>query len=624
MWRRHENRCPVPPLVLAGVLLIAAWGRPAHGIIDPTFTPVQLVRQSRTIRVGIAAGGQGDRWTLKITETLKGEPADTGTEASLDLAGLDKDPAAAIRSLLASNGQAPVILFAGGRDKEMAACLHVEGTWLSLKSADGTRWVVTGEARRLSGSFAGGTDMLIRMSRYVLADDKATVPASAGAAWMREIGRLGKLDGTIGGMAAVEFTGDPQPYLFVACDKGDRLFRAKARDEAFEDVTARSNLQSRSRQFAWIDLDGDGWVDLVSWDGSAITACLRTRDGTFKAPDKALEFRSPCLGLAACSSPSDGSAGILISPSDLPVLLGRAAAGGWTTTKLPGGDAIREAGSARMACIVADLDNDGYWDVLQPREKAGLLWKGKAGGWTQPVRCEAACDGEPGCFALGDFNQDGFLDIFLGNSKENELWENDGKGGFRPVIQHAGSLGYKSAPGLSCCLAADLNHDGRCDLGLLAPQGAFTYHFNRGFRCFGEQGDLRLAAPEGGGEAPAGQVACAAADFNGDGSLDLAVAFSDGNVVCYYNDSFSKPTLRVGLRPPAAGPVTVSVWQGERFPLCTGASPVHAAGQKVRFCLRDTGECTVRWRAAGRPERSRRIHLPERWPDGGIEVLLEP
>jgi len=52
--------------------------------------------------------------------------------------------------------------------------------------------------------------------------------------------------------------------------------------------------------------------------------------------------------------------------------------------------------------------------------------------------------------------------------------------------------------------------------------------------------DLRL------GDVP-GQVACAVADFNGDGSLDLAVALTDGRVRCFYNDSFNKPLLRVGL-----------------------------------------------------------------------------
>ena len=120
--------------------------------------------------------------------------------------------------------------------------------------------------------------------------------------------------------------------------------------------------------------------------------------------------------------------------------------------------------------------------------------------------------------------------------RRNKLWENDGKGDFRDVIQWAGSLSYRAPPGVSDCRATDLNNDGRPDLCLLYPEGDFMYHFNRGFRCFGEEGALRLNDMETEENMAVGQKACAIGDFNRDGYLDLAVAFCSGEVRCYYSD----------------------------------------------------------------------------------------
>ncbi len=588
------------------------------------------------ILVGTVAAKDG-QWTFKVTESLKSGAAQTGKEKAgkelaVDLSGIDRAQAESIRGLVGDGADAApreAVLFTSQEDKKAVGYLHVEGAWLSLAGGGEGKWQATGLADKMSGVFAGGTDMLIRMSRYLLADGKATVPVAAGTAWMKDACKVAKLEGAVGGMAAVERMGDKQPYLFVACDKGDRIFRAKPNDEAFEDVTPRGKLDTRSRQFAWFDLDGDGQADLVSWDGTAVAARLWDKDGTFRPAGKGAELpdkKARCLGLVACSNPADGAPAVLVSTSGLPVLLARAADGGWREVKLPDGPAAAQAGDGATPCIVADLDNDGYWDILQPRAKAGVIWRGKAGGFELPTRCDVACDGA-GRTAVGDFNQDGLLDIFISGPKRNELWENASSSkvcAFRPVIHRAGSIGRKAGEGLTGAMAVDLNHDGLTDLCLLAAKGSFTYHFNRGFRCFGEEGDLRLPAPDGAGEASAGQVACATADFNRDGSLDLAVAFADGQIVCYYNDAFTKPMLRVSHKGGTAGPVTVAVWQGEKFPLCVGAQSIDGHGHSACFTLRDSADCTIKWTPPGSPPRTQKIKFPDKPPEGGLDVILEP
>ena len=611
----------------AVLLVLVSDGPGALAFINVQFTPVKLVKDSRTILTGtIAATSDPNEWKLQITEVLKGEKGKDDQPAALSLTRCEEQDAESIRKLLTRNAKGAVILFIPRGPAEMPAYMQVAGTWLELLPAGQGRFSVSSVAKKMSGVFAGGTDMLIRMSRYILADANATVPVSVGVSWMRQKSRLGKVPGRIGGMEALELKGDKRAHLFVASDKGDRLYRAKENDEAFEELTAQTKLDTRSRRFAWMDINGDGQVDLVSWDGTTIALRELARDGAFKPLAGARDYPSgrDCLGLSPCSLPSGATPAILIGAPDLPVLLYRDGNGTWATTSLPDGEAVARAGRASSACVVADLDNDGCWDVLQPRQKGGVLWKGKAGGFHPPVRSEVIDGGQSSCLALGDFDQDGSLDIFISGSRKNDLWENDGKGGFKPVSSWAGSLGYKSAPGASDCRAMDLNHDGRPDLCLLYAGGEMAYHFSRGYRCFGEEGELRLTGGQGGDGSHEGQVACAVADFNGDGSLDLAVAFSDGEVCCFYNDVFNKPVLKVGLKKGAIGPVTASVWQGDKFPVCVGTMPIQAVCPGVNFCLRSADECTVRWSSPGKCDRVTKARIPGKLPEGSVEVVLEP
>jgi len=625
MRRLGRQRPRGPALPAAGLVCLLFAGLPqAAALIDPKFTPVHLVRDSRAIVVGRVVRGEGaHEWAIEEATALKGAAP---RRIALSLRQCDRSQVASIRKLLAGRA-APAALFVNGRSSKRQGCLSVGGTWLAVSGGqgEGGGWLVRSSATRMSGVWAGGTDMLIRLVRHVLAEAATAVPTAVGTSWMREPYRLGCLAGRITGMQAVRLANDRRTYLFVASAGGDRLYRAVAEDEAFEDVTAAARLTARSQAHAWVDLNADGRLDLLSWDGRLMLLYEASRQITFGRPVPVRAFRTDqgCLGLAPCSTASDGGAAVLVSTSGLPVLLHLGADGSWRAETLRTGPAVAAAGEARSACVVADLDNDGLRDVLQPRTKAGLLWRGSASGQGRPVRSRIACpDGRcrPG---VADFNQDGFLDVFVSGPAANRLWENDGNGGFANVLGGTGSLNYKSLAGFSACRPADLNHDGRTDLCLLHEREAFTYHFNRGFRCFGEQGGLRLPGPTDPAGALPGQLACAAADFNDDGSLDLAVGFADGQVWCYYNAGFNKPLIRVGLAAGSGGPITVSLWQGVKRPLCVGALPLCAAAGKVDFTLARPADCTIRWRTAGKPAAEKRIRFSRKLLDEGLDVVLE-
>jgi hypothetical protein len=598
------------PLILLGAGCAALAGGSALAIISPHFTPVHLVRQSRIILVGTLEAGPGaDQWRLTGVEALKGTAP---KEPVLRLAAFKKENLEELRKLLAANAKGPAVFFAEALDqKDAPACLHLGGQWLRLTCPTESQWDLREFDLKLSATYAGGTDMLARMVRYILEDPNASVPAAVGTSWA-SAAPIGKVGGEVAGLAAVELSADGPLGLFVASPAGDRLFRRKVGKEprgAWEDVTAAVKLEGRSRRFAWVDLDRDGFPDLVTWDGKALTARRVTAAGTFAPADPAAAFRldGECLGLEGLAVAADGAPGVLLSTTGRPVLLAWTAKG-WQPVELPAGGDERQVAGEPSACIAADLDNDGFPDVLQPREGGGLLWRGKAGGFEAPVKSPVAGLGKGTALALGDFDTDGFLDIFMSGPKHNRLWENDGKGGFREVSDFAGSLSYKAQPGAAACAAADLNGDGRPDLLLGYPEASFACHFNRGFRCLGEEGDLRLETIEDGPKpGNFGVRRLAVADFNADGAGDLAVAFASGEICCYYNDLSAPAGVWVRLRPGFTGPVTASAWQGEKHPCCMGAWSVTARRPGVFLSLRAPGECTLKWRLPGKPAQSRKL-----------------
>ncbi|MGA2501853.1 MAG: VCBS repeat-containing protein, partial [Tepidisphaeraceae bacterium] len=307
--------------------------------------------------------------------------------------------------------------------------------------------------------------------------------------------------------------------------------------------------------------------------------------------------------------PADGRPGVLVSTQGAPILLA-AQPDGWKQIPLP----KSEGNIGRVSpCIVADLDNDGCVDILQPGETGGVLWRGKDGSFHEPVKSPVCTGGGVARHAVADFNEDGFADIFLSGAEKNTLWENDGKAAFTDVLRFAGSVSYKCPPGAAIA-AIDLNHDGRADLCLGYPNGDLKYHFNRGFRSLAEENELRLP-----GAGRVGLLSFASADFNGDGSADLAVLQSDGTVRVYFNDRIDAPALLLRLPKGITGPVTVSCWTAEKIPTMTGFAivPGHAPG--VYLPIRDKGTVHLKYRFPARPPATMSVKVA----DGTSEVVLD-
>jgi len=589
--------------LLAGLLATALLSSVAVALISPKFTPVHLVKDADVILHGTLAPAGETEWSLEGAAALKGK-----------LEGAQLFSAAAFRKeqheelLALLKARPPAVLFACRAAKnESKGFVHAAGRWLAAKSAGAGKWDLLAFDPALDATFAGGTDMLAKMSRYILEEPGATVPVSAGMTF-DDWAPVTKSTAPVAGLAAVQTGG--KTCLFVASHGGDRLFAPAGGTPAqpFEELSARVGLDTRSKKFAWLDMDGDGLSDLVSFDGAVVSLRL-FKNGRLEPAGTARTFKldGNCLGLAAAGMSPRGTPRVLASTEAAPRLLEWSVTG-WTDSELPRPQGAQLGKVA--TCIVADLNGDGWVDVLQPGEHLGVFWAGTADGFAAPVLSAVRCPGAESCFALCDADGDGSLDIFASGPAGNELWENDGHAGFRAVLAHSGSLSYKAEYRAVAAVAADLNHDGRPDLVLGSADAGLVYHFNRGFRCFGEQGEVRLEQVQPVPTLPSwGVQALAVADFNNDDSSDVAVAFAGGEIHCYFNRLVDVPVCRLRLAKGIAGPVTVSAWQGAKFSVCTGTWLAVSSDQPITASLRGRGRFLLRYTLAGRPARTKEAEL---------------
>jgi len=189
--------------------------------------------------------------------------------------------------------------------------------------------------------------------------------------------------------------------------------------------------------------------------------------------------------------------------------------------------------AARTASVsIGDIDGDGDLDIVVAN---GRHWPGQ-----NEIYCNDLANGGTGSFgkphnlgteksttyttALGDLDGDGDLDVVVGNDRQpSHVMINDGLGHFVRG-QNVGKISNTRSVTL-----ADLDGEHGLDIILINRNEANLICFNDGRGGFTRQATF--------GEAGHATINVVAADFDGDGDLDIAVANRDGqqNYV-YCND----------------------------------------------------------------------------------------
>ena len=182
------------------------------------------------------------------------------------------------------------------------------------------------------------------------------------------------------------------------------------------------------------------------------------------------------------------------------------------------------AGSGVAGITIADVDEDGWLDLLVPGYPSGAVavLRGKTGGTFHPADFFVSGTAH-GLLLTGDFDRDGHLDLLTGPVPEIEslsFIRGNGDGTFRTYRAFYAGAGYPRSA------IEDMNNDGKPDVVAIQPQGTDLLY---DLAVLLNDGSGRLAPPivtATGKREWTGGPFFAVGELNGDGKAD-AVVFSN-------------------------------------------------------------------------------------------------
>lgn len=325
---------------------------------------------------------------------------------------------------------------------------------------------------------------------------------------------------------AAELTGDERPDIAVAGEgrvlilagDGNGAFRRADSVEAGENPTG----------LAAADLDGDGDRDLAvaNHETDYLTLLLNDGDGRFSpAPGSPLRVDVEPHPHVVTAEDLDGDdrPDLLVDHRTaeglLPLYL--AADGSYVA-----GDVIGLGGDPYRAMVVADLNGDGVPDLATPNERTVGVRLGRGDRSFGPLRVIEVGRVAPYGLTAADVDGDGILDLAASSGEGGEgvaVLLGDGAGDFR----HAPGSAVPAVRGFSAITAGDLDGDDRDDLAVTSWDSGEVVVLLGGALASEEARDAEVRGPAGpvrrieAGENP---WSVSAADFDGDGRDDLAVA----------------------------------------------------------------------------------------------------
>jgi hypothetical protein len=343
---------------------------------------------------------------------------------------------------------------------------------------------------------------------------------------------VGHYDPATAGLAVLDFDGDGRADLIAWSSEGVRLYKDGSTPVAKSGLDGLKNV----RGIAPGDFDNDGLPDLCILTDSGATL-YHNRNGVFEKHAAELPA-GPYEKALWIDYDHDGDLDLLLLGDHSALVRNNGDMGFSNQTA----DFPFVAGHATDGAVFALRHDTAASDVaVAYRDRAGVIYRDRLNGKYEAVPLEDIPVGATAILAA-DFNNDGFPDLVALSAAKGELIEN----------RQGGLTTLRSVDATAPAALADLENRGYQDL---VTSGAV-------FRNEGK-GEFK----------PAGGVASAivmtAADFTGDGRVDLAVIGGDGALHVYENQTATRNNwLRIGI----SGVKNLKLATGATVEVKTGAS----------------------------------------------------
>ncbi len=372
------------------------------------------------------------------------------------------------------------------------------------------------------------------------------------------------------GVAVADFNGDGIPDLVAANSSSGSVHVLLGHGDSSFQNPIQSPAGSTAYALAVGDFNGDGIPDLVvtntAFDphgqigGTTVSVLLGNGDGSFQSPVAYTVGTGP-VAVAVGDFLGNGHQDI-VTAND----------GGTVSLLLGNGDgsfqkAVNFVVDPHLHSVaVGDFNGDGKLDiVVGSGGKVSVLLGDGEGSFEAPVDYTASFYPKPISVAVADFKGDGKLDIVATgidySSGSVSVLQGNGDGSFQTARDLNIGQGSPTVP----AFVGDFHGDGKLDI---IASTSITYPESEHVRLLRGNGDGTFQSPIDTGLP---SVALTAADFTGNGNLDLLIV--PGAVVLGHGDGTftNTPSYAAGLGPRsvAAGDFTGS---GKQDLVVVGAS----------------------------------------------------